>query len=68
MPRPQRDEELAEVTGTMIYQTVDAWRVEVVRLGEKGPTDVWLPKSKCERVDDTTWLVPEWLADRERLI
>ena len=63
-----RAEEQAEVNGTLIYETVDAWRVEVVRMGEKGPTDVWLPKSKCELVDANTWLVPEWLADKEHLI
>lgn len=68
MARPQRDIEMAEVSGPLVYETVDAWRIEVVPVGEKEPTTVWLPKSQCERIDKNTWLVPEWLADKERLI
>ena len=61
-------DEMTEITGTLVYQHSDAWRVELVRPGQRSASTVWLPKSKCERTDDDTWLVPEWLAMKEELI
>lgn len=68
MTQAEWGEEMAEVQGTLVYETVDAWRVELVRPGQRSASTVWLPKKNCERADRNTWLVPEWLADKEDLI
>ena len=62
------NEEDVPVHGTLIYETVDAWRIEVAAMGQKDPSSVWLPKSKCERTNLNEWNVPQWLAKKEGLI
>ena len=68
LPQMSKSDELVLVEGTLVYQHSDAWRVELIRPGQRSASTVWLPKSKCERVDDREWMVPEWLAIKEELI
>ena len=62
------NDELVDIEAVLVYQTVDAWRVELVPPGRKSAITVWLPKSRCERTGQGAWRVPMWLADKEGLI
>lgn len=57
------DKKLYEFSGELRHETDAAYLVDA---GLEEP--VWLPKSQTTHEDDTTFLVPEWLAQEKGII
>lgn len=57
--------EIVSVEATLQHETAGAWLLE----HDEDLPPVWVPKSLCRRGDEPdTWLMPEWLAEREGMI
>lgn len=56
----REDRTLVEISAELVHETELAW------LLDDGSVRTWVPKSQCERVDKTTWEMPERIAiDKE---
>lgn len=57
-----RDGRLTDIAANVHMETARAWLIN------DGFKEVWIPKSQCERNDDGTFTMPEWLAKEKGLI
>jgi hypothetical protein len=61
-----REREVVDIRGFVRGETEKAWRFQAEDM-ETG--HVWLPKSQCEWYpEDSTMVMPEWLAKEKELI
>lgn len=54
--------DLIDVAAEVLVETEKAFRIDA------GFGPEWVPKSQCERNDDGTFTMPEWLAKEKGLI
>jgi hypothetical protein len=57
-----RDAKLCDIAAELRHETKAAYLIF------DGARQVWLPKSQCQRNDDSTWTLPFWLARDKGLI
>lgn len=62
------EEETHTLLADCVAESPSAWCVRVIRLGDEKPTDLWLPKSMCSREGQSHFVMPTWIAHKERLI
>lgn len=61
----ERNREPVVIEAVLEHETDHAWLLEY----DEDKPPVWVPKSLCRRGDEQdTWVMPEWLAEREGLI
>jgi hypothetical protein len=62
---PDRDAKLCDIAAELRHETQGPKSAYLIFDGVR---EAWLPKSQCQRNDDGTFTMPEWLATLKELI